>query len=116
MYKIKIKIDKTGCPTKSLDSLAFTGGSDSIANSLKPGDDSALGSDNVKEITKTFTRAELITVKHGQSHNIESTLTFDTSTTIKASFKVKRAAAELKGKAKGGNRIYYKGDSIPFDV
>ena len=36
--------------------------------------------------------------------------------TIKARFKVFRSPAELKGKAKGANRMYYKGDSVAFDV
>jgi hypothetical protein len=44
------------------------------------------------------------------SHKIEATLTYDTNKTIKGKIRVFRKAADLKGKAKGGNRIYYKGD------
>ena len=59
MFILKIKIDKTDCPNAVLNALTFSGGSDSVSNGMKPADNNALGSDNIKQIYKTFTKAEL---------------------------------------------------------
>lgn len=48
LFKLKIKIDKTACPNVVLNGLTFSGGSDSVSNGMKPSDDNALGSNNIK--------------------------------------------------------------------
>ena len=48
LFKLKIKIDKTACPSVVLNGVSFSGGSDGVANGMKPSDDNALGSNNVK--------------------------------------------------------------------